>query len=137
MLSWDCAQHCVTEGIREQLLCEKGWLVIRGECDSGTIFYTVHKRVSKDGSLNNRDPPYRQYYFVFYMYCLCRRRKSVNSATLSPLHQSNSFSSICSLLSLTFAVLWILLGLSNQENAGSNIASFSHVPYNSVITYHY
>ena len=45
--------------------------------------------------------------------------------------------SICSLLSITFAIVWILLGLSNQGNAGSNIASSSHAPYNSVIVYHY
>jgi len=37
----------------------------------------------------------------------------------------------------TFAIVWILLGLSNQGNAGSNIASSSHAPYNSVIAYHY
>jgi hypothetical protein len=107
---------------RGSFYVKEGWLVIRGACGSTTIFFTVNKSVSKDASVNNRNSLYRLYYFVFYIYFLCRRWKSIDSATVFLYTTNNIFSSICFSLSISFAVLWSVSGLRIQETAGPNVA---------------
>ena len=127
----------IQKGFEGRFYVKGGWLVIIGECGSRTIFFTVNKSVSKDASFNNWDPLNRLYYFVLYVCILCRRWKSIDSATVFLYTKNNSFSSTCSLLSTSFAVLWSLLELYTQEKAGSNTAFSFHILISSVIVYPY